>query len=400
MMRILFVDDEQKVLDSLKRTVRPMSNEWDTEFVSSGEVALKALAQRPFDAIVTDLRMPGMDGATLLREVMSRHPQVLRVTLSGQSETGALMLSTGVAHQYLPKPCQLEDLKPTITRAVLLRRVLNDPQLRSLVSQIGTLPSVPPLYLELMKLLDSPYATLDQIGSVIARDMGMCAKVLQFANSAMFSRGREISDPGTAAGSLGFNTVKNLCLTAQVFKANSAKEVHGFSMEVMWVHSLKVSQLAERIMRATAKEVEDGRSRAQVSGLLHDVGRLVMVQELAPQYETAVALSKEKGLPLYQAEREIFGVSHAELGAHILALWGLPEPVVEAIAFHHAPERIKEIGGKELMVAIYAAELMTKAWPPASSRPPGFMAECLALLDSVAPGISSVEWQELTLSAA
>ena len=297
-MRILFVDDEQKVLDSLKRTVRPMSNEWDTEFVSSGEIALKALAQRPFDAIVTDLRMPGMDGATLLREVMSRHPQVLRVTLSGQSETGSLMLSTGVAHQYLPKPCQLEDLKPTITRAVMLRRVLNDPQLRSLVSQIGTLPSVPPLYLELMKLLDSPYATLDQIGSVIARDMGMCAKVLQFANSAMFSRGKEISDPGTAAGTLGFNTVKNLCLTAQVFKANPTKEVPGFSMEVMWVHSLKVSQLAgRRIMRATAMEVEDGRSfgPGSVRSACTMLAELVMVQELAPRYETAGRAFEREG---------------------------------------------------------------------------------------------------------
>ena len=228
----------------------------------------------------------------------------------------------------------------------------------------------------------------------------MCAKVLQFANSAMFSRGKEISDPGTAAGTLGFNTVKNLCLTAQVFKPNPTKEVPGFSMEVMWVHSLKVSQLAERIMQATAMEVEDGRSRAQVSGLLHDVGRLVMVQKLGSEYATAVALSKEKGLPLHQAEREIFGVSHAELGAHILALWGLPEAVVEAIAFHHAPDRIKEVVGKDLMTAIYAAELMTKAWSSAAERPPEFMRECFGMLESVAPGKTPVEWQHMASSVA
>jgi putative nucleotidyltransferase with HDIG domain len=395
MMRILFVDDEQKVLDALKRTIRPMRDEWDAEFVDSGALALKALALRPFDAIVTDLKMPVMDGATLLREVMDQYPQILRVTLSGHLETGPLMLSSGVAHQFMPKPCQLEDLTLTITRAVTLRRVLNDPQLRSLVCQIGTLPTVPPLYLELMKLLDFSYATLDQIGRVIAKDMGMCAKILQFANSAMFNRGREISDPGVAAGALGFNTVKNLCLAAQVFKSGRASAVPGFNVEVMWTHSLKVGQLAERIVQAMAEVGGDARSQAQVSGLLHDVGRLVMVQELASRYETTLTLCKEKRLPLHQAERETFGVSHAELGAHILALWGLPEAVVEAIAFHHSPDRIKAVAGKELMTAVYAAELMTKTWSPAASRPPEAMQECLTLLQSVAPGKTALEWRDL-----
>jgi putative nucleotidyltransferase with HDIG domain len=189
--------------------------------------------------------------------------------------------------------------------------------------------------------------------------------------------------------------VKNLCLAAQAFNLFRARAVPGFSIEVMWAHSLKVSQVAERIMQVTRMAAGDTRSQAQVAGLLHDVGRLVMIQEMASKYQTAVGLCKEKGLPLNLAEREVFGVSHAELGAHILALWGLPETVVEAIAFHHAPERIQEVAGKELMTALFAAELMTKAWSDGASRPPEFMDECLTLLEGIDPGETVGDWRRL-----
>jgi len=246
-----------------------------------------------------------------------------------------------------------------------------------------------------MKLIDSPFATLQQIGNVIAKDMALCAKILQFANSAMFGRGHNVSDPGTAAGHLGFNTVKNLCLAAQVFHTGHGAYVPGFSVDLMWNHSVKVSHLAECIVQTMAGTAGEARSQAQVSGLLHDIGRLVMVEKMPSKYEAAIALAKKDSVPLHQAEREILGASHAELGAHLLSLWGLPEPVVESIAFHHAPDQIKDLEGKQLMTAVYAAERMTHAWSPNASPSSKAMEECLSALETVAPGKSIAFWRGL-----
>ena len=394
MTRILFVDDEQRVLDGLRRSLHAMRSEWQAEFSRGGAEALKALEESHFDVIVTDMRMPGIDGAALLQIVMEKYPQLLRVVLSGESESAALIRSVGVAHQYLSKPCSVEELTATVSRAASLRRFLEDEKLRAILSRIDTLPSVPPLYLEMVKLLNSPYTSLDQVGRVIAKDMAMCAKVLQLANSAFFGRRQTISNPAEAAGLLGFNMLKSLSLAVHIFKVDTAADVAGFRLDELWQHSLKVSLFAERIAQTLSPRDTELRYQAQVAGLLHDVGRLVMARKLAVNFKAARELSAAKGISQVEAEKEIFGTSHAELGAYVLALWGLPDAVVEAVAFHHSPEQMTGDCRRRPVAAVHAADRLSHATTAEE------MEQCVTYLSGLCTDLSAAAWGALAQSLA
>ncbi|MBE7557955.1 HDOD domain-containing protein [bacterium] len=334
--RILFVDDEPRVLGGLSRMLRPLRDEWDMAFLPSGADALELLSRERFDVIVSDMRMPGMDGAQLLSEVMRRHPHMVRIVLSGHSEKEMVLRSVGPTHQYLAKPCDADLLKATVSRACALRAILDNAQLKELVSRLDALPSLPQLYLEIVEEMRSPMASIQRVGRIIAQDLGMTAKVLQLVNSAFFGVRKQVRDPVQAASLLGMETLKALVLSLHVFSSSRDALPAGFSLESLWQHSTAVGQLARGIAiaeRADKKVVED----SLLAGLLHDVGLLVLTTQLPDQYQHVLELGRGEGCSLWAAERRIFGAGHPEVGAYLLGLWGLPDPVVEALAFHHTP---------------------------------------------------------------
>jgi len=335
--RILFVDDEEFALRGLERLLRSMRDEWDMEFVSNGDGALARMAEVPFDVIISDMRMPGMNGAELLNEVMRRHPKTVRLILSGYADRDLILKCVGSTHQYLAKPCDARTLKTTIQRAAHLEESLKSEALRLLVNRCSQLPSVPALYSEIIEALQDPDADVDTIGNIIVKDVGMTAKILKLVNSAFFGLGNEISSPGEAVAYLGTDTIKSLILVTHAFAESEVIQVEGFSIESLWAHSLQVSKAA----RATAFFESMDRKmidEAFVAGLLHDVGKLIFAMNLPKEYREALTLAKEKKMLLADAERQVFGADHADVGGYLLGLWGLPVPVVEAIALHHRPE--------------------------------------------------------------
>src|SRR6266446_223491 len=215
--RILFVDDEPMVLDGLQRMLRPMRAEWEMVFVASGSEALELMGQAPFDVVVSDMRMPQMNGAELLAEVLKRYPQTVRLILSGHADKDLILKCVGSTHQYLAKPCRPEHLKAAITRAGELNESLKDKGLRNLISCMERVPSMPKLYIEIVEKLEDPGVGLDVIGDIIGKDIGMAAKILKLVNSSFFGLGREISEPAEAVSYLGVETIKSLVLCVQVF---------------------------------------------------------------------------------------------------------------------------------------------------------------------------------------
>jgi putative nucleotidyltransferase with HDIG domain len=335
-LRILFVDDEPNVLQGLQRMLRPMRAEWQMGFASSGPEALEALAKEPFDVIVSDMRMPGMDGADLLSAVMQKYPKMIRFILSGHSDREMILKSVGPTHQFLTKPCSAENLKAALLKATALLELLVNETLLNTVSQMKSLPSLPTLYSQIMKELQQPGASIKQVGEIIAQDVGMTAKILQLVNSAFFGLPRHISSPSQAVGLLGLDTVRALVLSIQVFSEFEKTNIESFLIEALWQHSVNVSQCANHIARAVKvekKSIDDG----LMAGLLHDVGKLVLSVNFPDKYPDALGLARSEGLQLWQAEREIFGASHAEVGAYLMGLWGLPDAIVEALAYHHRP---------------------------------------------------------------
>jgi DNA-binding NtrC family response regulator len=197
--RVLFVDDDQNVLDGLKRTLHAMRGEWQMAFSTSGPEALRKLDESAFDVIVTDMRMPGMSGAELLAEVVQRHPNVVRIVLSGTVEHDLVLRSATTAHQYLVKPCDAATLRSTLNAALRIRAMLASPKLRTIVSRMTSLPSLPSMYSKLVESLNNSEISSRELGEIIAQDVGMTAKILQLANSAFFGLYRYIASPSEAA---------------------------------------------------------------------------------------------------------------------------------------------------------------------------------------------------------
>ena len=337
-LRILFVDDEPKVLQGLQRMLRPMQQEWEMAFSESGKEALEILEKEPFDVVVSDMRMPGMDGAQLLNEVNKRYPKTVRFILSGHSDREMILKSVGPTHQYLTKPSDPEALKAVLKRALALRELLNNEVLKRLISRLKSLPSLPSLYVEVMKELQSPDSSVQKVGKIISQDMGMTAKILQLINSAFFGLPRQISSPEQAVGLLGLDTIRALVLSTHVFSQFDEAKLPGFHLTALWDHCVAVGSCANRIAKsekAEKKSIDD----ALTAGLLHDSGKLVLATNLPDLYQEVLYMVDKQETNLLEAEKETFGTTHAEVGAYLLGLWGLPDPIVEAVAFHHHPNK-------------------------------------------------------------
>ena len=336
MKQVLFVDDESKVLDGLKRSLRPLRDEWNMTFVTSGAEALKTLEQAPFDVIISDMRMPGMDGAQLLTEVQQRYPQIIRIVLSGQSDQEMVYQSIGATHRYLAKPCESEVLKTVVLRACTLRELLTNDLLRRLVTGMQQLPSQPTLYAEVRREAESKTASLKAIGAIISKDLGMTAKILQLVNSAYFGFYGKVATAEQAVNLLGVDTVQALVLTTHAFSHFASIQGSEFNIGLLWEASTQTGAIARAIAkaeRAPTLMVDE----AYTAGMLHDVGMLVLAANLQSRYDVILKTAHERGVLLWEAERQELGTTHADVGAYLLGLWGLGDSIVEAVAFHHRP---------------------------------------------------------------
>ncbi|HAV65404.1 MAG TPA: two-component system response regulator [Verrucomicrobiales bacterium] len=336
MKRILFVDDEPLLLEVIEARFAERASCWEMDFSDSGQTALCQMFRKPYDIIVADMRMPQMDGIELLTLVMQRHPNTTRIMLSGQSDRAQTLRLVGTAHQYISKPCNLDELESAIDQALEQRDLLANESLKKLISQLQSLPSIPTLYLELVEELQRDDPSLERMAAIISRDLGMCSKMLQLVNSAFFGLPRKISNTEEAVGYLGIETVRALVLYLHIFSLYERTKLPGFSFERLWQHCWSVGVIARKIAQL------EGVSRADtddlfIAGLLHDVGQLVLVTGVPSSYQIALDRCQQDGLLLHEAESSVFGAGHAEVGAYLLGLWGLPSAIVEGVGWHHYP---------------------------------------------------------------
>src|SRR5579883_2500600 len=315
MKRVLFVDDEAQVRDGLKRMLHRLRKEWTMEFATNGREALRLLGQSEFDVLVTDVRMPEMDGIALLSEATRLFPQTVRIVLSGTADQELTLRSVSLAHQYLMKPCDAQMLQETLDKAFALRNLLDQPALTRLIGSIKSLPSAPTVYLKLMDALRSDDVSAAEIGSIIAEDLGMAAKVLQLVNSPLFGSRRAISTPEEATVYIGVETVRALVLAEGVFSKFGPANHPGFSPEQLREHSVRVAVLARRLATSwglAPSVVGD----VFVGGLLHDIGKLVLGSNYPREYQEVTACFDDSEA-LREVERRLFGTSHAEVGGYL-----------------------------------------------------------------------------------
>ena len=353
-LRLLFVDDESSILDGLRRLLRPMRDEWEVFTADGGLAALALLESTPMDVVVSDMRMPGIDGAQLLEAVRNHYPHMVRLVLSGQSDQETLLRSIGPVHQYLSKPCDLTLLKAAVSRSCALRAAINDPAVTDFAGEIISLPTLPALYLKILACLRSPEPSFARIGEIVAQDIGMSARVLQLVNSSIFGSSRTITAPGEAVSLLGVDAVRMMILAVEMVSHSTGAHVGGVCQNTLWQHSLMVANLAKQIAQAE-RQSTDLCNAAFSAGLMHDCGKLVLAHHVPVQYRAFMSDDQRPWRDIETSERGAIGVSHANIGGYVLSLWGLPDSLIEAVVFHHRPSDCPADGFTPL-TAVHVAE--------------------------------------------
>jgi putative nucleotidyltransferase with HDIG domain len=297
-----------------------------------------------------------MDGAELLSQVREKYPATIRIALSGYSDSEMILESVKATHLFLSKPADQETIKRTIDKAMSLKMLLHNEKIDELVSRIKTPPSLPSVYEEITAELASPDCSITNIGDIIGRDIAMSAKVLQLVNSAFFGLARQVESPVEAANYLGLDTVRSLTLSIKVFESFQAEGTDSKQIDALWSHSQYTASCAKAIAKHLALS-EALANTAYTGGLLHDIGRLLLLNYFADDYVKVTQSMEIYEMDARSCEQQVFGVSHELVGSYLLSLWGLPNKVVECVAYHHDPAHLdfSAIGPPEI---VYAAQFI------------------------------------------
>lgn len=372
-MKVLFVDDEKQVLRGIERMLDAADFEWEVEFADSGEEALKLIAaDEEIGTVVTDMKMPGMDGAQLLQHVSQSHPKIVRIVLSGQAGKEAVFRAVNPMHQYLSKPCDANLLRSTILRASALLDLLHSDALAEVVGGISSLPSVPSVYREVVAELQKEGSSMESIGEIISQDAAMTAKILQLSNSAVLGLKIPVTSAARAAMLLGTETIKSLVLTVGVFQEFEGTGIRSFSIDALMDHCLDVARVSKKIATAEGLDKESI-DAAFTAGILHDVGKLVLLSADPDGFAETIKMSTQNNIGSWEAERKVFGTDHAAVGAHMLSIWGIPQTIIEVVALHHSPRKSGEERLSCLTAVAAANELAFLDKNPESERTQVFM---------------------------
>lgn len=360
--RILLVDDQAEEIESLRQALGKLAGVWESHYVSSAEAALTLLEKEEFDALITDLKMPGMDGAELLNTVGQRYPKMKRFIMSSFANKALIMNCVMGSHEFLSKPLQPIHAVSSVRRSLALDTWLSNKNVEGFVLGKGKLPMLPATYFELMKQLESPNSSLQAIADIISKDLAITAKLLQLVNSAFFGLAEKVVNPEQAVAMIGVGPLKTLVRAIQVFSYFNTVATGHFSVDRLWAHSMAVAGTAKLL---TSQETGDNEMAIEsfTAGLLHDAGKLFLAANAAADFEKALDLARRKRIPEYQAEAEALKASHAEVGAYLLGLWGMPTFLVEAAAMHHEPRNSPGISFTPL-TAVHIANILVHEQEP------------------------------------
>ncbi len=329
---ILFVDDELPILKSLNRLF--MDTEYEVLTAGSGEEALEILADEKVDIVITDMRMPVMDGYQLLEKIKERHPNVLRIILSGYSEKNTILaaLQKNLAKLYILKPWDNDKLILLVDQIFETENILHDSNLLDLINNTDELPTLKSSYLQIMDLIDTD-ADLVKIASAIERDHSVATKVLHIINSAFYDV--KTGSVKHAIAFLGLSNIRNILLATSIVDSFNMSGIYGTRLEMLWNHSFICSKIVNMIYgKLLNKKLSESESSA---GLLHNIGIVLLLKIFPEQYIEIFRRTEKEKNNLLQIEQESLHVTHQQAGGYLLKWWELPYPIVEAALYHHTP---------------------------------------------------------------
>ncbi|MEI7704623.1 MAG: HDOD domain-containing protein [Deltaproteobacteria bacterium] len=337
--RIMLVDDDASVLSGLKNVLRRDRHHWSVRSADGAETALRELAREPADVVVTDMRMPGMDGVELLGHVLVEWPGTARVLLSGWSDMRSITRAGTVAQRYLLKPCDGETLRTELAGVQRVQATLPDVRLRAALGALRSLPSSPGTLKALSSLPEDSGERNLAAAAAAETDVALATRILQFVSSPSFGPQRRVSGLRAAIGLVGQGVLREIASLLEPLPSSASFPGAFESLARLERHAQTSSQMA-RVLAGDG----DGADTASTAALLHDCGRLAILSRLAPLYADILLDSARTGRTRAETEREVLGADHARIGAYLLALWGLPEVLVDAVAHHHDEGILDEPG--------------------------------------------------------
>lgn len=353
MQKVLLVDDNPNVLYSFKRSLHSVDNQWLIVTAGSGAEALEIIAHEPINIIVSDLRMPEMDGVELLGTVAKISPSTLRVAITGEADPMICQQATLVAHQFIAKPISPQDFSKVINQIIGMNSLVIKPEIKRAITRIANLPSQPGLYTQLMAELSKQEGDLDYVSTVVSQDLGMTAKILQLVNSAYFGLAREVSEVSQAVFYLGMETIRDLAFSVHLFSQFEEGLVEKSGLSSLWDHSLKVATCSKAIVSSMIKD-KKMIAASFTAGLLHDIGKLILGTTSLNFYRSMAQEGRIDPEQIMPQERKAFGSTHAEIGAYLLGIWGLPPEIGNAVLIHHDYEKIRSTEFSTLIAVWYA----------------------------------------------
>jgi len=364
MKRILFVDDEVQILESIRDNLRKLRGLWEMVFVDSAKAALAELEKKPFDIVVSDMQMPVTDGATLLGAIREKYPRTVRLILSGQADRDTILRAIPVTHQFLSKPCEPTVLRETLERVCTLLELVNDDAIRAMLGELRALPSLPQTYIELTDAIRRVGVSRSDIAAIVERDPPLAAKVLQLANSAFFGTPRQTSTVRDAIAYLGVDLLKSLALAADVFFSLEHAKTGRALADTLQQRAVSVARLAKRL--APDPKLAD---LAFTTGLLHNLGMMLLALKVPERAQRIVSTAAETGKPWHVVETVEGGPGYAALGAYLLGAWGLPLELVEAVAYQHFPSDAPQRCALEPLATIHVAKTLVESICTGESDP-------------------------------
>ncbi len=331
MKTILIVDDELQILKSLRRLF--LDADYDLICVQSGEAALEALFENPVDLIISDMRMPEMDGLELLSRVKKDYPGVIRIILSAASDEKPILKSIqkGIAMIYIMKPWSNNDILRTVDRIFETESLLNNGNLLKEFNNISELPTLKSSYRRIVDMTEND-ADLGDITAAIELDQSIATKILHIANSAYF--GVKTGSVKQAVLFLGFNNLRSVIVSTSFF---DSMRIPADSMDFarqLQNHAYLTNKIMHQIFKQHLhKEVPE---QASAAGLLHNIGMIFMLSHFGEKFGSVIKNSGGEG-DLVSLEKGEFPVSHAEAGGFLLRWWEIPYPIVEAALYCHQP---------------------------------------------------------------
>jgi len=339
--RILFVESKEAPQDTFTRNLKPKENGWIPSFASSALEALELVQNNPYDIIISANNLPDQSGVGLFELIKESHPESIRFLLIDESEKKRMRSQVNSAQQVLLNPLELKPFVKQVNRAFALRSITHDPALLKLLGDTNALPPLPRVFQELTAALDNPNSSLGDVADIISKDIAISAKILALANSALFTLRAPATTIPHAVSLLGSGLICSLVFSQGMGDSFATDAESEKFIEELNRHSIECASVTSRILShwGASRELTE---KAVFCGIAHDIGKLVLAKFAPEKWSEVLAAIKSEEQTDIEAERSIIGVSHCEVAAYLLGIWGFPNDQILAIAFHHEPERVQE----------------------------------------------------------